>query len=213
MAPLGLPVAKRFFGQDYAGYIVGYDHKKELGSYLVRYDDGDHRHFKKGQLDEYRNYYEIMRNCSQPLVPEQPHDADDQARYPNLALFADLVTVPGTYADTVLNAGGFAFLAQLSQDIRLFVLRDHHLPTSLPARNLHRSICNATKLSFSSVPSISSRFRGTCDHAVIYPFSAATAPRCRSEKPGCRILLRNFCSRQMATALGHGHGQGRKIGG
>jgi hypothetical protein len=152
MAPLGLPVAKRFFGQDYAGYIVGYDHKKELGSYLVRYDDGDHRHFKKGQLDEYRNYYEIMRNCSQPLVPEQPHDADDQARDPNLALFADLVTVPGTYADTVLNAGGFAFLAQLSQDNRLFVLRDHHLPTSLPARNLHRSICNATKLALSLCP-------------------------------------------------------------
>jgi hypothetical protein len=140
MAPLELPVAKRFFGQDYAGYIVGYDHKKELGSYLVRYDDGDHRHFKKGQLDEYRNYYEIMRNCSQPLVPQQPHDADDQARYPNLALFADLVTVPGTYADTVLNAGAFAFLAQLSQDNRLYVLRDHHLPTSLPARNLHLCI-------------------------------------------------------------------------
>jgi hypothetical protein len=81
-----------------------------------------------------------MRNCSQPLVPEQPHDTDDQARDPNLALFADLVTVPGTYADTVLNAGGFAFLAQLSQDNRLFVLRDHHLPTSLPARNLHHSM-------------------------------------------------------------------------
>jgi hypothetical protein len=94
-----------FFSQDYAGYIVGYDHKKELGSYLVPYDDGGHRHFKKGQLDEYRNYYEIMRNCSQPLVPEQPHDAEDQARDPNQALFADLVTVPGTYADTVLNAG------------------------------------------------------------------------------------------------------------
>ena len=61
-----------------------------------------------------------MRNRSQPLVPEQLHDADDQARDPNLALFADLVTVPGTYADTVLNAGGFAFLAQLSQDNRLF---------------------------------------------------------------------------------------------
>jgi hypothetical protein len=78
MAPLGIPVGKRFFGQDYAGYIVGCDHKKELGSYLVRYDDGDHRHFKKGQLDEYRNYCEIMRNCSQPLVSEQSHDADDQ---------------------------------------------------------------------------------------------------------------------------------------
>jgi hypothetical protein len=93
-----------------------------------------------------------MRNCSQPLVPEKPHDADDQARDPNLALFADLVTVPGTYADTVLNTGGFAFLTQLSQDNRLFVLRDHHLPTSLPARNLHRSICNATKLALSLCP-------------------------------------------------------------
>ena len=31
-----------------------------------------------------------MRNCSQPLVPEQPHEADDQARDPTLALFADL---------------------------------------------------------------------------------------------------------------------------
>ncbi len=26
MAPLGLPVGKRFFGNDYAGYSVGYDH-------------------------------------------------------------------------------------------------------------------------------------------------------------------------------------------
>jgi hypothetical protein len=43
-------------------------------------------------------------------------------------------------------------LAQLSQDNRLFVLRDHHLPTFLPARNLHRSICNATKLALSLCP-------------------------------------------------------------
>jgi hypothetical protein len=139
LAPLGIPVCKRFFGKDYVGYIVGYD-------------DGDHRHFKKGQLDEYRNYYEIIRNRSQPLVPEQPHEADEQARDPTLALFADLVTVPDTYADTILNAGGFAFLAQLYQDNRLFVLRDHHLPTSLPTRNLHRSICNATKLALSLFP-------------------------------------------------------------
>ena len=86
MAPLGIPVCKRFSGQDFVGYIVGYDHKKELGSYLVRYEDGDHRHFKKGQLDEYRNYYEIMRNRSQPLVTEQPHEAEDQARDPTGAL-------------------------------------------------------------------------------------------------------------------------------
>jgi hypothetical protein len=86
MGPLGIPVCKRFSGQDFVGYIVGYDHKKELGSYLVRYEDGDHRHFKKGQLDEYRNYYEIMRNRSQPLVTEQPHEAEDQARDPTGAL-------------------------------------------------------------------------------------------------------------------------------
>ena len=123
MAPLGLPVGKRISGQDYVGYIVGYDHRKELGSYLVRYEDGDHRHFKKRQLDEYRNYYEIIRNRSQPLVHEQPPEAEDQPRDPTLTLFADLVTVPGTYADTILNAGGFAFLAQLSHDNRLFLLR------------------------------------------------------------------------------------------
>jgi hypothetical protein len=93
-----------------------------------------------------------MRNRSQPLVPEQLHEADDQARDPNLALFADLFAVPCTYADTVLNAGGFAFLAQLSQDNGLFALRDHHLPTSLPARKMHRSICNATKLALSLCP-------------------------------------------------------------
>ena len=93
-----------------------------------------------------------MRNRSHPLVPEQPHEAEDQARDPTLSLFADLVTVPGTYADTILNAGGFTFLAQLSQDNRLFVLRDHHLPTSLPAHNLHHSICNATKLALSLCP-------------------------------------------------------------
>ena len=93
-----------------------------------------------------------MRNRSQPLVHEQPPEAEDQPRDPTLTLFADLVTVPGKYADTILNAGGFAFLAQLSHDNRLFVLRDHHLPTSLPARNLHRSICNATKLALSLCP-------------------------------------------------------------
>jgi hypothetical protein len=59
MTPLGIPIGKRFFGQDYAGYIVRCDHKKELGSYLVRYDDGDHCHFKKGQLDE------LLRNHAQ----------------------------------------------------------------------------------------------------------------------------------------------------
>ena len=32
------------------------------------------------------------------------------------------------------------------------LLRDHHLSTSLPARNLHRSICNATKLALSLCP-------------------------------------------------------------
>jgi hypothetical protein len=152
MAPRGIPVCKRFSGQDYVGYIVGYDHKKELGSYLVRYEDGDLHHFKKGQLDEYRNYYEIMHNLSQPLEHVQPPEVEDQARDPTLTLFADLVTVPATYGDTILNAGGFAFLTQLSQDNRLFMLRNHHLPTSLPARNLHHSICNATKLALSLCP-------------------------------------------------------------
>ena len=93
-----------------------------------------------------------MRDRSQPLAPEQNHVADDQARDQSLALFEDLVTVPGTYADTVLKAVGFAFLAELSQDNRLFAPRDHYLPTSLPARITHRSICNATKLALSLFP-------------------------------------------------------------
>ena len=119
---------------------------------MVRYDDIDHRHFKKSQLHEYRNYYEIMRNCSQPLAPEQNHDADDRAQDQSLALFTYLVTIPGTYADTVLQAAGFALLAQLSQDHSLYALCDHHLPTSLPARKTHRSLCNATKLALSLCP-------------------------------------------------------------
>jgi hypothetical protein len=149
MTTLGLPVCKRFSGQDYVGYIVGYDHKKELGSYRVRYEDGDLRHFKKGKLDEYRNYYDITRNRSQPLELDQQHEAEVQAREPNPELFADLVTVPNTFADTILHAGGFAFLAQLSHDNRLFVLRDHHFSACTQPASLD---LHATKLALSLCP-------------------------------------------------------------
>ena len=93
LAPLGQPVATRIFGIDYAGYLVGYDHLQDLGSYHVWYEDGDHRHFIKRKLNDYLKYYDIMRNHSQPLAPEQNHDPDDQARDQRLSIFAGLVTV------------------------------------------------------------------------------------------------------------------------
>jgi hypothetical protein len=45
MKPLGQPVGKRIVRTDCAGYIVGFDHRREGGSYLVRYEDGDLLHF------------------------------------------------------------------------------------------------------------------------------------------------------------------------
>jgi hypothetical protein len=65
MNPLGQPVGKRFVRTDYAGYIVGFDHRREGGSYLVRYEDGGLLHFPARELDTYRNYYVHMQNCEQ----------------------------------------------------------------------------------------------------------------------------------------------------
>ena len=54
MKPLGQPVGKRFVRTDYAGYIVGFDHRREGGSYLVRYEDVDLLEFPARELDTYR---------------------------------------------------------------------------------------------------------------------------------------------------------------
>jgi hypothetical protein len=151
MAPFGKPIGKRFSGADYAGYIVGYEHRK--AQYIVRYDDGDHRSFHASELDDYLKYYDIMQNRTQPPAREQNRDPPPaHAQEQRDVLFADFDPVPGTYADTVVKAGGFAFLAQLSQDKSLLGLRDHRLPTSVPARNTHRSLVNATKLVLSLCP-------------------------------------------------------------
>jgi hypothetical protein len=62
MQVLGHPGGKRFVDDDYAGYIVGFDHHREGGSYLVRYEDGDLLPFPASELDTYRNYYVHMQN-------------------------------------------------------------------------------------------------------------------------------------------------------
>jgi hypothetical protein len=59
-------VGKRFVGAGYAGYIVGFDHRREGGSYLVRYEDGDLLPFPARELDTYRNYYASMQNRAPP---------------------------------------------------------------------------------------------------------------------------------------------------
>jgi hypothetical protein len=51
MKPLGQPVGKRFVRTDYAGYIVGFTHRREGGSYLFRYEDGDLLHLPARELD------------------------------------------------------------------------------------------------------------------------------------------------------------------
>jgi hypothetical protein len=122
---------------DYAGYIVGFDHRKKGGSYLVRYEDGDLLHFPARELDTYRNYYVHMKNCAPPPERAQEHGN---------VLFAGFTPVPNTYAATVKQAGGFIFLDQLSRGNHLFQLRDNRLPTSVPARNTYCLIVNTTKL-------------------------------------------------------------------
>jgi hypothetical protein len=128
---------------DYAGYIVGFDHCREGGSYLVRYEDGDLRHFPARELDTYRNYYVRMQNCAPPPERAQEHGN---------VLFTGFTPVPNTYAATVKQAGGFIFLDQLSRENNLFQLRDNRLPTSVPARNTHCLIVNTTKMVLSLCP-------------------------------------------------------------
>jgi len=137
MKPLGQPVGKRFVRTDYAGYIVGFDHRREGGSYLVRYEDCDLLHFPARELDTYRNYYVHMQNCAPPPERAQEHGN---------VLFAGFTPVPNTYAATVKQAGGFIFLDQLSLENHLFQLRDNRLPTSVPARNTHCLIVNTTTM-------------------------------------------------------------------
>jgi hypothetical protein len=137
MKPLGQPVGKRFVGADYAGYIVGFDHRRERCSYLVRYEDGDLLPFPARELDTYRNYFASMQNRAPPPPHAQEHGS---------VLFAGFNPTPNTYADTVDQAGSFDFLAQLFQEKCLFELRDNRLPTSVPARNTHCLIVNTTKL-------------------------------------------------------------------
>jgi hypothetical protein len=93
------------------------------------------------------NYYVHMQNHD---VPPPQHA---QAHGPANALFSDFNPDPNTYADTVLKAGGFEFLAQLYQDQRLFELRDHRLPTSARAVRATTCLCvNTTKLVLSLCP-------------------------------------------------------------
>jgi len=107
MKPLGQLVCKRSVGDDYAGYIVGFDHRRE-GYYLVRYEDG--LPFPARELDTYRNYYASMQNRAPPPARAQEHGN---------VLFAGFNPAPNTYTDTVFQAGGFDFLEQLSTKLVL----------------------------------------------------------------------------------------------
>jgi hypothetical protein len=111
MKTIGQPVGKRFVRADYVGYIVGFDHRREGESYLVRYEDVDLLHFPARELDTYRNYYVHMQNCDPPPARAQEHGN---------VLFAGFTPVPNTYAATVDQAGGFIFLDQLSRETHLF---------------------------------------------------------------------------------------------
>ncbi len=148
LVALGQPVGKRFGGIDYAGYIVGYEsHRHRSGHDWVRYQDEDLISFPERDLNVYLNYYVHVQNHAAP----PPQDA--RAHGPAKALFLDFNPAPNTYADTVLEAGGFEFLAQLYQDERLFELRDHRLPTSARAVRATTCLCvNTTKLVLSLCP-------------------------------------------------------------
>ena len=91
----------------------------------------------------YQNYYDSMQNRAPPPARAQEHG--------NVS-FADVNPAPNTYSDTVAQAGGFDFLAQLFQENCLFELRDNRLPTCVPARNTHCLIVNTTKLVLSLRP-------------------------------------------------------------
>jgi hypothetical protein len=153
MAPLGQPVAKRFGQSDYVGYIVGYDYRWRSGGYVVRYEDGDLLHFPKNELEAYRNYYNLMMNSAPPPqpAPERVNFSQQPPEREN-ALFACFNPVPDSFADTVLKAGGFDFLAHLYQENRLFELRDNRLPTSVPPRATTCLIVNTFKMSLSLCP-------------------------------------------------------------
>jgi hypothetical protein len=120
---------------------------------VVRDEDGDLFHFPKNELDAYRNCYALMMNSASP-----PQPAPERVNFPQRpperenALFACFNPVPDSFADTVLKAGGFDFLAHLYQENRLFELRDNRLPTSVPPRATTCLIVNTVKMVLSLCP-------------------------------------------------------------
>ena len=132
MTTLGQAVAKRFGQSNYVGYIIGYDYRWRSGGYVVLFEDGDLFHFLKNELDAYRNYYALMMNNVPPPQPA-PDRMNFSQRPPERenALLACFNPVPDSFADTVLKAGEFDFLAHLYQENRLSELRDNRLPTSI----------------------------------------------------------------------------------
>ena len=92
-------------------------------------------------------------------------------------IFADFAPVPGTYADTVAKAGGFAFLDKLSRENRLLELHDNHLPTFVLVGKTYRSLASATKQVLELCPfSCSAQMRGTRrDNSLILSSSSYTA--------------------------------------
>ena len=69
------------------------------------------------QLDAYRNFYALMMNIAPPPQPA-PERLNFSQQPPELenALFACFNPVPDSFADTLLKAGGFDFLAHLYQE-------------------------------------------------------------------------------------------------
>jgi hypothetical protein len=88
MMTLDQPVGKRFWRNDYAGYIVGYDYRWRSGGYVVRYEDGDLRHFPKNELDAYCNYFALMQNRAPPpqRAPERVNPSQHARGHENACL-------------------------------------------------------------------------------------------------------------------------------
>ena len=120
---------------------------------MIRYEDGDLLHFPKNELEAYRNYYDLMMNSAPPRqpAPERVNFSQQPPEREN-SLFACFNPVLDSFADAVLKAGGFDFLAHLYQENRLFELRDNRLPTSVPPRATTCLIVNTFKMVLSLCP-------------------------------------------------------------
>jgi hypothetical protein len=96
----------------------------------------------------------VRGRAREPPQDREPERANSLQRVQDStnALFACITPVPDSFADTVLKAGGFDFLAILYRDHRFFEVRDNRLPTSVPSRQTTSLIVSTVKLVLSLCP-------------------------------------------------------------